>query len=106
MEIPEMMTAPIAVTTLGRADRRIFILSSRARFGSATGLRRGPAGHTSVEFDLEQPIRRIGRLVDQFGELRFDPTGERGRLGATPSAERSRHVFRHRALATPDRSGP
>ena len=50
-------------------------------------------------------IRPIGRLVDQFGEFWFYPTGERRRLGATSSAERSRHVFRHGALATPDRSG-
>ena len=53
-----------------------------------------------------QPLRPIGRLVDEFGELRFDPAGERRRLGATPSAEWSRHVFRHGALATADRSGP
>jgi len=60
----------------------------------------------AVEFDFMQPLRPLRRLVDQFGELRFDPAGERRRLGATPSAERSRHVFRHGALATVDRSGP
>ena len=49
----------------------------------------------AVEFDFVQPFRSVRRLVDEFGELRFDPTGERRRLGAPPSAERSRHVFRH-----------
>jgi hypothetical protein len=60
----------------------------------------------TVEFDFVQPLRPIGRLVDQLGELRFDPTGERRRLGAPPSAERSRHVFRHDSLASADRSRP
>jgi hypothetical protein len=47
----------------------------------------------AVEFDFVQPLRPIGRLVNEFGELRFDPAGERRRLGTTPSAERSRHVL-------------
>jgi ATP dependent DNA ligase domain len=49
----------------------------------------------AVEFDFVQPLRPIGRLVHEFGELRFDPAGERRRLAATLSAERSRHVFGH-----------
>ncbi len=53
----------------------------------------------AVELELVQPLRPIGRLVDQLGELRFNPTGERRRLGATPSAEWSCHVFRHGAPA-------
>ena len=55
----------------------------------------------AIEFELVQPFRSVRRLVDQFGELRFDPTGERRHLGATPSAERSRHVFRHGAHGLP-----
>src|SRR5207253_2107751 len=31
-------------------------------------------------------------LVDQFGELRFDPIRQRPRLGVLPSRERSRHL--------------
>jgi hypothetical protein len=53
----------------------------------------------TVELDFVQPVRTLGRLLDEPGELRFDPTGERRRLGATPSGERARHVFRHGALA-------
>src|SRR5215831_15917546 len=60
----------------------------------------------TVEFDFVQPIRPIRRLVDQLGELRFDPTRKRCRLGATPSSKRSRHVLRHGAPVTADRSGP
>jgi hypothetical protein len=41
----------------------------------------------TVEFDFVQPLRPFRRLVDQFGELRFDPTGERGCLGAPTSGE-------------------
>ena len=36
----------------------------------------------SVELDLVQPLGPIRRRVDQPSELRFDPTGERGRLDA------------------------
>jgi hypothetical protein len=46
-----------------------------------------------VEFYFVEPIRPVRRLVDQFGELWFDPTGERRRFGAPPSHERSSHVF-------------
>ena len=42
----------------------------------------------------------FGRLVDEFGELRFDPTRERRLLGAPPSDDRPRHVFRHDASAS------
>jgi hypothetical protein len=59
----------------------------------------------AVEFELVQPFRSVRRRVDQFGELRFDPTGERRRFGASASGERSGPVFRHDALAIADRLG-
>ena len=34
----------------------------------------------------------VRRLVDEFGQLRFDPTGERRRFGASASGERSCHA--------------
>jgi hypothetical protein len=49
----------------------------------------------AVEFDFVEPLRPIRRLVDESGELRFDPAGERHQLGAPPSTKRPRHVFRH-----------
>ena len=54
----------------------------------------------AIVFDFVQPFRSIGRLIDEFGKLRFHPSWQRRRLGATPSAERSRHIFRHDALAS------
>jgi hypothetical protein len=54
----------------------------------------------TVEFELVQPFRSVRRLVDQFGELRFDPTGERRRFGVPASGERSGPVFRHDAPAS------
>jgi len=54
----------------------------------------------AVEFEFVQPFRSVRRLVDKLGELRFDPGRQRHRFGAAPSAERSRHVFRHGAPAT------
>jgi hypothetical protein len=33
----------------------------------------------------------VRRLVDQFGELRFDPTRQRRRFSALPFRERSHH---------------
>jgi len=42
----------------------------------------------AVEFEFMQPLRPFRRLVDQFGELRFDPTRERRFLGA-PARKRS-----------------
>jgi hypothetical protein len=44
-----------------------------------------------VEFDLMQPVRSFRRLVDEFGQLWFDPTGERRRFDAPVPGERSRH---------------
>src|SRR6516165_8419067 len=46
----------------------------------------------AVEFDFMEPVWPVGRLVDQLGELRFDPAGERRCLGAPPVVERLRHV--------------
>ena len=46
----------------------------------------------AVEFDFMEPVWPVGRLVDQSGELRFDPARERRCLGAPPVVERSRHV--------------
>ena len=47
----------------------------------------------AVEFDFMQPLWPFGCLVDEPGELRFDPAGERRCLGAPPVVERSRHVL-------------
>jgi hypothetical protein len=46
----------------------------------------------AVEFDFMQPFRPFWWLVDQSGELRFDPVRERRRLGASPSRERLRLI--------------
>jgi hypothetical protein len=54
----------------------------------------------SVEFEFVQPLRPFRRLVDQFGELRFDPGRQRRRFGAPASDERSRYVFWHDAPAS------
>jgi nucleotidyltransferase/DNA polymerase involved in DNA repair len=50
-----------------------------------------------------EPLRPFRRLVDQLGELRFDPAGERRRFGAPPSRERSCHVL-DTITASADRS--
>jgi len=47
----------------------------------------------AVEFDFVKPLRPFRRLVDEFGELRFDPAGERRRFGAPASGERSCHIL-------------
>ena len=51
----------------------------------------------AVEFELVQPLRLIGRLTDQFGELRLDPHRQRCRFSAPASGERSSPAFRHGA---------
>ena len=56
----------------------------------------------AVEFDFVQPLRAIRRLVDHLGELRFDPPGERRRLGASPSGERSIHASIRSRSPAPD----
>jgi hypothetical protein len=38
----------------------------------------------AVEFEFVQPLRSVRRLVDELGELRFDPAGECRRFGAAP----------------------
>jgi hypothetical protein len=48
-----------------------------------------------VVFDFVQPFRPIRRLIDEFGELRFDPIRQHRRFGAPPSVERSCHVLGH-----------
>jgi len=45
-----------------------------------------------VEFDFLQPLRSVGWLVDELGELRFDPIRQRGRLRPLPSQQRACHV--------------
>src|SRR5262249_34831064 len=47
----------------------------------------------AVEFDFMEPVWPVGRLVDQLGELRFDPAREHRCLGAPPVVERSQHVL-------------
>jgi hypothetical protein len=42
----------------------------------------------AVEFDFMQPLRSVGWLVDELGELRFDPIRQRGRLRPLPSQQR------------------
>ena len=60
-----------------RSDRRVF--GSPVEPGAGQQADRGPVQPgmhpVAVEFDFVQPLRPIGRLVDQLGELRFDPTG-------------------------------
>jgi hypothetical protein len=46
----------------------------------------------ATEFDFMEPFRPFRRLVDQSGELRFNPNRQRRRLGASPFRERSRHA--------------
>jgi hypothetical protein len=86
--------------TLGPQRRRVF--GSPVERGAGQEVDRAAVEArmhpVAVELELVQPLWPIGRLVDQLGELRFNPTGERRRLGATPS-EWSRHVFRHGAPA-------
>jgi hypothetical protein len=50
--------------------------------------------------EQEGTIGAEDRLVDQFGQLRFDPTGERRRFGAPASGGRPGPVFRHDAPAS------
>jgi hypothetical protein len=45
----------------------------------------------AVEFEFMEPFRPFRRLVDQSGELRFDPTRQRRRFSVLPSLKRSRH---------------
>jgi hypothetical protein len=54
-----------------------------------------------IEFDFMQPLPPLWRLVHQFGELRFDPTWQRRRVGAAVSRERWR-----RAVITRNRTRP
>jgi hypothetical protein len=60
-----------------RSDCRVF--GSPVQPGAGQQADRGPVQPgmhpVAVEFDFVQPLRPIGRLVDQLGELRFDPTG-------------------------------
>jgi hypothetical protein len=42
----------------------------------------------AVEFDFMQSLRSVGWLVDELGELRFDPIRQRGRLRPLPSQQR------------------
>ena len=90
----------------GRRDRRVFMGPVEAGAGQQPD--RAPVQPrmhpVAVEFEFVQPLRPVRWLVDQFGELRFHPGGQRRRLGAPSSGERSRHVFRHRAFATEDRA--
>ena len=41
----------------------------------------------AVEFDFVEPVWPVGRLVDDLGELRFDPAGKRRRFVPPPSCE-------------------
>jgi hypothetical protein len=41
----------------------------------------------TIEFDFVKPIRSLRCLVNELGELRFDPERQHCRFGATPSAE-------------------
>ena len=79
------------------------------RCGCATCSHSGPSGGSPfraaipalpVARHFEQPFRPFRWLVDQFGELRLNPTGKRRCLGASRSRERSRHIFRHDARST------
>jgi hypothetical protein len=78
----------------GRRDGRVFLGpvepgAGQEAYHAAIKARMHPV---AVEFDFVQPLRPFGRLVDQSGELRFDPGGERSRFGAPPSGGRSCHA--------------
>ena len=90
------------------SDRRVFTRPVEPGTGQhPNGTPVEPGVHpVAVVFEFVQPLRPVGRSVDQLRELRFHPSRQRRCLGATPSAERSRHVFRHDALASADRPGP
>jgi hypothetical protein len=72
-----------------RGDRRVLMRPVEP----GAGQQPDRATVLAVEFDFVQPLRPFGRVVDQFGELRFDPAGERRRFGAPTSGERSCHVL-------------
>jgi hypothetical protein len=48
-----------------------------------------------VIFDFVQPLRPVWRLADEFGELRFDPTGERRPFAPPRSGRRSCPIVKH-----------
>jgi hypothetical protein len=77
-----------------RSDRRV--LTRPVETGAGQQPDRAPVQPgmhpVAVVFDFVQPLRPFGRRVHQFGELRFDPAGERCRLGAPGSGERSIHA--------------
>jgi len=77
-----------------RSYRRVFVGPVEPRAGQQPDRAPvEPGMHpVSVELDLVEPLRPIGRLVDQSGELRFDPGRQRRRLGAPLSNNRSRHL--------------
>jgi hypothetical protein len=80
-----------------RGDRRVFMGPVEAGAGQQPDRAAvEPSMHpVAVEFEFLQPLRTIWWLIDQFGELRFDPARQRRRFEAPASGERSRHVFRH-----------
>ena len=79
-----------------RRDRRVFMRPVEAGAGQQPDRAAvEPGMHpVAVEFDFVQPLGPVWRLVDQFGELRFDPGGQRRRFGA-PSCGRPCPVRRH-----------
>jgi hypothetical protein len=80
--------------TIRPNDRRVFMGPVEPRAGQEPGRAPvQPGMHpVAVEFDFVQPVRSFRRLVDEFGELRFHPTGERQRFRERPSRERSDHI--------------
>jgi hypothetical protein len=96
-QLPVEIGLPCGERRNRRGDCRIFMRPVEPRAGqqpdsAPVEARMHPV---AVEFDLMEPLRAFRRLVDQFGELRFDPGRQRRRVGAPASGERSRHVFRH-----------
>jgi hypothetical protein len=55
----------------------------------------------AVEFELVQPLRSVRRLVNKFGELRFDPGRQRRRLSALLSTAATRPSRRERLSLPP-----
>jgi hypothetical protein len=77
-----------------RRNRRILMCPTQAPAGQQPDCAAiQPGMHpVPVELDFVQPCGPFRRLVDQFGELRFDPVRRRSRRGASATRERTRHV--------------
>jgi hypothetical protein len=99
---PDAAQFPVEIGLLGR-ERRY-----RRRYGRVfmrpvkPGARQQPNGAAvqpcmhavAIELDFMEPFRPVRRLVDQLGELRLHPGGQRHRLPAPPFIKRSHRQIR------------